>query len=111
VDGFVKEYAMTTERGIKCQAWLPIDHFERLLEIACSNHAYPVKHKLKDCDMVKNFMTSGSLTQGKEPERDLGGKGATPFPEKEPVMTLYARLPPERRCIPNLNHGTLTHCS
>jgi hypothetical protein len=39
-----------------------IDHFEKLLEMTCPNHAYLVKHKLKDCGMMKNFMASGSLT-------------------------------------------------
>jgi hypothetical protein len=46
----------------KHQAWPPTDHFEKLLEEMCPNHAYPVKHKLRDCDMMKNFMVSGSLT-------------------------------------------------
>jgi hypothetical protein len=46
----------------KRQARPPTDNFERLLEEACSNHAYPIKHKLKDYGMMKNFMISGSLT-------------------------------------------------
>jgi hypothetical protein len=42
---------------------LPLtDHFEKLLEMTCPNHTYLVKHKLKDCGMMKNFMASGSLT-------------------------------------------------
>jgi hypothetical protein len=52
----------TTAHSGKRQARPPTDHFERLLEEACPNHAYPVKHKLKDCNMMKNFMTSGTLT-------------------------------------------------
>jgi hypothetical protein len=62
----------------KCQVRSPKEHFERFLEEDCSNHAYPIKHKLKDCsnhvylskyklkdcDMINNFMTSGSLTPG-----------------------------------------------
>jgi hypothetical protein len=39
----------------------PMDHFKRLLEEACPNHAYPIKHKLKDYGMMRSFMTSGSL--------------------------------------------------
>jgi hypothetical protein len=66
----------------------------RLLEEAYLNHAYPVKHKPKYCGMIKNFMTSGFLTRGKEPKGDLGGKGATPFPGEEAVMTVYE--PPSR---------------
>jgi hypothetical protein len=40
----------------------PTNHFKRLLEEAYPNHAYPVRHKLKDCDMMRSFMTSGTLT-------------------------------------------------
>jgi hypothetical protein len=39
-----------------------MDHFKRLLEEACRKHMYPIRHKLKDCDMMRGFMTSGSLT-------------------------------------------------
>jgi hypothetical protein len=38
-----------------------MDHFEKLMEETCLNHAYPIKHKLKDCCMMKNFIASGSL--------------------------------------------------
>jgi hypothetical protein len=41
---------------------MPIDYFKRLLEEACPNHTYRVRHKLKDCSMMRSFMTSGSLT-------------------------------------------------
>jgi hypothetical protein len=47
----------------KRQAQPPTDHFEKLLEETCSNHAYPIKHKLKDYVMIKNFMASESLTE------------------------------------------------
>jgi hypothetical protein len=52
----------TTAGNSKHQAWPPTDHIEKLLEEAYTNHAYPVKHKIKGCDMMKNFMASGSLT-------------------------------------------------
>jgi hypothetical protein len=35
---------------------------------------YPINHKLKDYIMMKNFMTSGSLTWEKEPEEHPGGR-------------------------------------
>jgi hypothetical protein len=57
---------MTVARSDKCQVWPPIDHFERLLEGACPNLAYPVKHKLNDCNMIKNFMILVFLTRGME---------------------------------------------
>jgi hypothetical protein len=43
--------------------------------------------------MMRNSRTSGSLARGKEPKGDLGGKGATPFPEEEAVMTVYDGCP------------------
>jgi hypothetical protein len=32
----------------------PTDHFKRLIEEACTNHAYPVRHKLKDYGKMKS---------------------------------------------------------
>jgi hypothetical protein len=48
---------VSTRHSVNRQACPPTTHFERLLEEACPNHVYPIKHKLKDCDMMKNFMT------------------------------------------------------
>jgi hypothetical protein len=56
--------------------------------VACPIHTYPVKNKLKECTMMKNFMTSGALTKGNEPEGDPGKKGVTPFPKEEVVMVI-----------------------
>jgi hypothetical protein len=39
-----------------------MDYFKQLLEEAFPNHAYPVRHKLKECGMMRSFMNSGSLT-------------------------------------------------
>jgi hypothetical protein len=50
----------TAARNGKGHARPPTDHFEKLLKEACPNHAYPFKHKLSDCGMMKNFMASGS---------------------------------------------------
>jgi hypothetical protein len=44
------------------QARPPTDHFKRLREEACPNHAYPVRHELKECSMIRSFMSLGSLT-------------------------------------------------
>jgi hypothetical protein len=83
----------TTTCSGKRQAQPPVDHFERLLEEACSNHAYPIKHKLKDCDMMKNFMISGSLTRGMELDEDPGVSDTMPFPGEDAVMTFYDGRP------------------
>jgi hypothetical protein len=65
-----KECITASRHSVKCQAWLSIDHFMRLLEEVCPNHVYLIKLRLKDCGMMKNFMTLGSLTQDSELEEE-----------------------------------------
>jgi hypothetical protein len=51
----------------------------------------PIRHKLKECSMMKNYMTAGALNKGKKTEFDPGGKAAMPFLEEEVVMLIYGR--------------------
>jgi hypothetical protein len=53
---------MTATHSDKHQAQPPTNHFRRHLEEACPNHAYHIRHKLKDYDMMKSFMISESPT-------------------------------------------------
>ena len=32
------------------------DHFNELMESPCTNHAYPVKHLYKDCELLKGLL-------------------------------------------------------
>ena len=32
------------------------DHFNKLMDSPCTNHAYPVKHLYKDCELIKRFL-------------------------------------------------------
>jgi hypothetical protein len=80
------EFFATITRSGKRQV-LPLTyHFKRLLKEACSNHAYPIKHKLKDCSMMKNFMTLVSLTRDRVPKEDPGGSDVMPIPREDTVM-------------------------
>jgi hypothetical protein len=53
---------LTVAHSDKHQTSLPTNHFKKLLEKACPNHAYPIKHKLKNCGMMRNLMTSWTFT-------------------------------------------------
>ena len=48
------------------------DHFNKLLEGPCPNHAFPIKHMYKDCSLMKRFFTGGSKKweQKKKPEAE-----------------------------------------
>jgi hypothetical protein len=73
---------------------LPTDNFKRLLEEAYPNHAYPVRHMLKDYDMMRTFMTSRSLTWGAELDEGPDGSNTTSFPEESTIMIIYRGRPP-----------------
>jgi hypothetical protein len=34
------------------------DHFEKLLDASCSHHEVPVKHTLRECRLMKNYVKS-----------------------------------------------------
>jgi hypothetical protein len=58
-----EEHIPVVERDFKCQARQPVDHFEKLLEATCPNHTCHVRHKLKECTMMKNYMTSRTFAR------------------------------------------------
>jgi hypothetical protein len=80
-------------RSGKHSSRVPIDHFKRLLEEAFPNHAYFVRHKLKDCNVMRSFMTLGSLTWGLELNEGPNESDTSPFDEENTVMTVYGGRP------------------
>ncbi|RLN08395.1 putative prpol [Panicum miliaceum] len=40
------------------------EHFEQLLEKPCTNHGYPVKHKLKDCELLRCVLNPAGKREG-----------------------------------------------
>ena len=53
--------------------WKPAEgapnHFEKMLEGPCPNHAFPAKHLYKDCGLMRKYLSGGlnKGEQGKEP--------------------------------------------
>jgi hypothetical protein len=86
-------HVATAARSGKRQAQLPMDHFERLFVEAYLNHAYPIKHNLKDWDTMKNFMISGSLSWGMEHDKDPSESDTMPFPGKDVAMMVHGGHP------------------
>jgi hypothetical protein len=78
----------------KCQPQPPTYHYERVHEEACPNHVCPIKHKLKDCDMTKNFMISRSLTQRMELDEDPDRSDMMSFLGEDAVMMIHDGHPP-----------------
>jgi hypothetical protein len=84
-----EECVAAAEHDFKWQTRMPKDHFKKLLDGTYLHHSYPVKHKLKDCTMMKKFMTSGTLSKGSKPGGDPGGKSVAPFLREAEVMTIF----------------------
>jgi hypothetical protein len=86
-------HTSTVASSDKCEARPPTDHFKRLLEEACPNNAYPVRHKLKDCGMMRSFMISRSLSWGAELKKGSDGSDTMPFPGENAVLMFYGGRP------------------
>jgi hypothetical protein len=78
-----------TARSNKHLVRSPTDHFKRLLEGAFPNHAYPARHNLKDCSMMRSFMTLGFFTWGAELNEGSNRSDMMSFPEENTVMMIY----------------------
>jgi hypothetical protein len=70
-----EEFVASAKHDFKRRTRPPKDHFEMVLKAACPHHPYPVKHKLRDCTMMKRFMSSGTPAATAELARNLGGRG------------------------------------
>jgi hypothetical protein len=111
VGSFGKGHVMTAVQSDKRQARPPTNHFKRLLKMAYPNYAYLVRHKLKDCDMMKSFMILGSPTRVTGLNEDLGGSFTMPFPGENVVMMVYGGCPPPgRHRMSKLRLRPQTHC-
>ena len=47
--------AAADRTGKQPQQRLP-DHFKKLMDSPCTNHAYSIKHLYKDCELLKRFL-------------------------------------------------------
>ena len=68
------------------------DHFDKLLEGPCPNHAFPVKHMYKDCSLMKRFFTGGSKKwEQKKPkvEADDAGEKDGGFPFLDGCLMIF----------------------
>jgi hypothetical protein len=80
------------------------DHFEKPLEETCPNHAYTIKHKLRDCSLMKSFMTTGSLSRGMEVDEAPIEGDVAPFLGEDAVMVIFGRHPSlkkRRKLVPS----------
>jgi hypothetical protein len=110
VGGSSVRHISTATHSDKRPVRLPMDHFKRLVEEACPNNAYPIRHNIKDYGMMRSFMTSGSLTWGAKLHKGPYGIDTMPFSDENAVMTAYGGHPlSRRRRVSSLSPKAPTH--
>ena len=85
---------MADHAGKQSQQGQP-DHFDKLMDSPCTNHAYPVKHLYKDCKLLKRFQRqAGGPKEGKGKEAaakkgGIAGKDGDGFPDPEKCIMIF----------------------
>jgi hypothetical protein len=74
----VVERKASRPKGNPSKAGLPKDHFEKLLDAPYPHHEVPVKHALKDCQLIKNYVNDTLKPRVEDPP-----KKAPPPPDKQ----------------------------
>jgi hypothetical protein len=69
--------ATAERKGKKLLTKGTLDHFEKMLEGPCPNHAYPIKHTYKDCGFMKKFLSGGSKKGDRK--KKPASRGMTPM--------------------------------
>ena len=64
------------------------DHFDKLMESPCTNHAYLVKHLYKDCELLKCF-----LWQASKPKEGKGKEDVTRREARRARMKMASLTP------------------
>ena len=64
------------------------EHFEQLLEKLCTNDGFPVKHKFKDCDLMKRLLRRAGRkgNDGRDKRPSIDQEKEKPVEEKFPVV-------------------------
>jgi hypothetical protein len=50
----------------------PKDHYEKLLDASCPHHEVPMKHSLKDCRLIKNYVKDTLKPRAVDPSKKDG---------------------------------------
>jgi hypothetical protein len=65
----VVERKATRPKSNPAEAVLPKDHFEELLDALCPHHEVPIKHALKDCRLIKNYVNDTLKPRAVDPQK------------------------------------------
>jgi hypothetical protein len=86
-DNFIAavERKMSHPKGNPTKPVSSKDHFEKLLDVSCLHHEVPVKHMLRECRLMKNYI-NGTL---KPRTADQPKKGGPPLDNDDGTGAVY----------------------
>jgi hypothetical protein len=103
----VVEHKTSCPKGNPTKPTPSKDHSERLLDALCPHHEVPVKHTLRECQLMKNYVNDTLKPRtvdqpkkgGLSPDNDDGTTAAYPS-EDSVVHMIFVGSParPSRRC-------------
>jgi hypothetical protein len=73
----VVERKASRPKGNPTKPGPPNDHFEKLLNASCPHHEVPVKHALKDCRLIKNYVNGTLKPRAADPPKKRGPSPTT----------------------------------
>ena len=93
----------------------PRVHFEKLLDAPCTHHEGPINHALKDCNLMKKFLTR-TLKRApevpKKPEEDQNNNdGDAGYPREDGAVMMIFGGSPARLTRPDPAGGLQHHAS
>jgi hypothetical protein len=78
----------------------PKDHFEKVLNAPCPHHEVPIKHTLKNCQLIKNYVKDTLKPRAVDPPKKGGsspdnddGSGAMYLGEDGVVHMIFGESP------------------
>jgi hypothetical protein len=88
-----EEFVVVAKHDFKRCTRPPKGHFEKVLEATCPHHPYPIMHKLRDCTMMKTFMSLADALPGDDELTRNPRSGGMVLGEVE-VVTITSRPRP-----------------
>jgi hypothetical protein len=66
------EHKAPRPKGNPSKPGLPKDHFEKLWDASCPHHEVSIKHALKDCRLIKNYINGTLKPKAADPPKKAG---------------------------------------
>lgn len=80
------------------------DHFQKVMDSSCQNHGFPVHHNLRECELLKRFISKLPSKKAKPEEPAKAADQEAPvedFPETTGCLMIFdgSEAYGDKRCL------------